>query len=86
MSRKKALKKASQGSSKSPIHKASPCKDGGKSGGVGKGLAAAAPSGGVVYPSRPSVSSSGEFYDIAFKVRRRRATVPPFLFAHSLLT
>lgn len=60
MSRKKAPK--GKGSAKSP--KASPCKDIGKS---GKGLASAA-SNGVVHPSRPSVSSSGEFYDIAFKV------------------
>lgn len=28
------------------------------------------PMNGVVHPSRPSVSSSSEFYDIAFKVRR----------------
>uniref|UniRef100_A0A3B4Z2Z5 Ras-related protein Rab-26-like n=1 Tax=Stegastes partitus TaxID=144197 RepID=A0A3B4Z2Z5_9TELE len=60
MSRKKAVK--SKGSSKSP--KASP-----SSGRTGKGLAAAAaPSSGLVYPSRPSISNSGEFYDIAFKV------------------
>ncbi|XP_038591734.1 ras-related protein Rab-26-like isoform X2 [Micropterus salmoides] len=60
MSRKKAVK--GKGSSKSP--KASP-----SSGRTGKGLAAAAaPSSGLVYPSRPSLSNSGEFYDIAFKV------------------
>uniref|UniRef100_A0A8C3AYV9 small monomeric GTPase n=1 Tax=Cyclopterus lumpus TaxID=8103 RepID=A0A8C3AYV9_CYCLU len=60
MSRKKAVK--GKGSSKSP--KASP-----GSGRTGKGLAAAAaPSSGLVYPSRPSISNSGEFYDIAFKV------------------
>uniref|UniRef100_A0A3Q1F7C8 RAB26, member RAS onco family n=1 Tax=Acanthochromis polyacanthus TaxID=80966 RepID=A0A3Q1F7C8_9TELE len=60
MSRKKTVK--SKGSSKSP--KASP-----SSGRTGKGLAAAAaPSSGLVYPSRPSISNSGEFYDIAFKV------------------
>ncbi|XP_069012239.1 ras-related protein Rab-26 [Embiotoca jacksoni] len=60
MSRKRAVK--SKGSSKSP--KASP-----SSGRTGKGLAAAAaPSSGLVYPSRPSISNSGEFYDIAFKV------------------
>ncbi|XP_026171401.1 ras-related protein Rab-26 [Mastacembelus armatus] len=60
MSRKKAVK--SKGSSKSP--KASP-----SSGRTGKSLAvAAAPSSGLVYPSRPSISNSGEFYDIAFKV------------------
>ncbi|KAM4524466.1 ras-related protein Rab-26 isoform 1-T1 [Odontesthes bonariensis] len=60
MSRKKAVK--GKGSSKSP--KASP-----SSGRTGKGLAAAAaPSSGLVYPCRPSISNSGEFYDIAFKV------------------
>ncbi|XP_054454918.1 ras-related protein Rab-26 isoform X2 [Anoplopoma fimbria] len=60
MSRKKAVK--GKGSSKSP--KASP-----GSGRTGRGLAAAAaPSSGLVYPSRPSISNSGEFYDIAFKV------------------
>lgn len=60
MSRKKTVK--GKGSSKSP--KASP-----SSGRTGKGLAAAAaPSSGLVYPSRPSISNSGEFYDIAFKV------------------
>ncbi|XP_068439716.1 ras-related protein Rab-26 [Clinocottus analis] len=60
MSRKKAVK--GKGSSRSP--KASP-----GSGRTGKGLAAAAaPSSGLVYPSRPSISNSGEFYDIAFKV------------------
>lgn len=60
MSRKKAVK--GKGGSKSP--KASP-----SSGRTGKGLAAAAaPSSGLVYPSRPSLSNSGEFYDIAFKV------------------
>ncbi|KAK5850463.1 hypothetical protein PBY51_001343 [Eleginops maclovinus] len=60
MSRKKAVK--GKGSSKSP--KASP-----SSGRTSRGLAAAAaPSSGLVYPSRPSISNSGEFYDIAFKV------------------
>ncbi|KAJ4940701.1 hypothetical protein JOQ06_026996, partial [Pogonophryne albipinna] len=60
MSRKKAVK--GKGSSKSP--KASPI-----SGRSGRGLAAAAaPSSALVYPSRPSISNSGEFYDIAFKV------------------
>lgn len=63
MSRKKAVK--GKGScSKSP--KASPS----SSGRSGKSLtAAASPSSGLVYPSRPSISNSGEFYDIAFKVR-----------------
>ncbi|XP_075889948.1 ras-related protein Rab-26 [Nelusetta ayraudi] len=58
MSRKKAVKGRAP-SSKSP--KASPRS--------GRSLAvAAAPSSGLVYPSRPSLSNSGEFYDIAFKV------------------
>ncbi|KAJ3607674.1 hypothetical protein NHX12_024725 [Muraenolepis orangiensis] len=65
MSRKKALK--GKGTAKSP--KASPCKDPGKS---CKALGCTAPSSGAVHPSRPSVSHSGEFYDIAFKVRRLR--------------
>ncbi|MEQ2270417.1 Ras- protein Rab-26, partial [Xenotaenia resolanae] len=60
MSRKKAAK--GKVSSKSP--KASP-----SSGRTAKGLVAAgAPSSALVYPSRPSISNSGEFYDIAFKV------------------
>ncbi|XP_077359816.1 ras-related protein Rab-26 isoform X1 [Festucalex cinctus] len=62
MSRKKTLK--GKGTSKSP--KGSPSSGGGR---TGKGLAAgASPTSGLVYPSRPSISSSGEFYDIAFKV------------------
>ncbi|CAL8263117.1 unnamed protein product [Arctogadus glacialis] len=61
MSRKKALKGA-KGESKSP--KASPCKDG-----VGKsGKCAVAASGGAVHPSAPSISTSGGFYDVAFKL------------------
>lgn len=61
MSRKKAVKGRAP-SSKSP--KASPRS--------GRSLAvAAAPSSGLVYPSRPSLSNSGEFYDIAFKVSPR---------------
>lgn len=32
-------------------------------------------SNGVVYPSRPSLSNSGEFYDIAFKVRTGRTNI-----------
>ncbi|XP_056433219.1 ras-related protein Rab-26-like isoform X2 [Gadus chalcogrammus] len=61
MSRKKALK-GTKGASKSP--KASPCKDG-----VGKsGKCAVAASGGAVHPSAPSISTSGGFYDVAFKV------------------
>lgn len=64
MSRKKAVK--GKGSSRSPKASPSSGRDGGR---TGKGLAAAAaPSSGLVYPSRPSLSNSGEFYDIAFKV------------------
>lgn len=64
MSRKKTVK--GKGSSKSPKASPSSGRDGGR---TGKGLAAAAaPSSGLVYPSRPSLSNSGEFYDIAFKV------------------
>nr|CBN81182.1 Ras-related protein Rab-26 [Dicentrarchus labrax] len=64
MSRKKAVK--GKGSSKSPKASPSSGRDGGR---TGKGLAAAAaPSSGLVYPSRPSLSNSGEFYDISFKV------------------
>ncbi|XP_056285915.1 ras-related protein Rab-26-like [Pseudoliparis swirei] len=60
MSRKKAAR--GKGGSRSP--RASP--GGGR---TAKGLAAAgAPSSGLVYPSRPSISHSGEFYDVAFKV------------------
>lgn len=63
MSRKKA---ARGGGARSP--KASPS-GGGKSGRSGRALAAAAaPSSGLVYPSRPAISGSGEFYDVAFKV------------------
>ncbi|XP_077481376.1 ras-related protein Rab-26 isoform X2 [Stigmatopora argus] len=59
MSRKKTLK-----GGKSP--KGSPSGGGGK---AGKALAVgASPTCGLVYPSRPSIGGSGEFYDIAFKV------------------
>lgn len=34
-----------------------------------KGKKVPTQSNGVVHPSRPSLSNSGEFYDIAFKVR-----------------
>lgn len=68
MSRKKAVKGRAP-SSKSPKASPSSGRDGGRS---GRGLAAAAaPSSGLVYPSRPSLSNSGEFYDIAFKVSPR---------------
>lgn len=73
MSRKKAVKGTGRGSSKSPTSSACNGKDGGKS---GKGLASASPSNGVVYPSRPSISNSGEFYDIAFKVREKPGPYP----------
>lgn len=63
MSRKKALK--GKGGSKSPTASPKKSKDSSK---YGRGLSASSPSNGVVYPSRPSVSNSGEFYDIAFKV------------------
>ncbi|XP_062386961.1 ras-related protein Rab-26-like [Sardina pilchardus] len=39
--------------------------EGGKS---GKGAGAPGQSNGAVHPSRPSLSNSGEFYDLAFKV------------------
>ncbi|KAM9426551.1 ras-related protein Rab-26-like [Pholidichthys leucotaenia] len=60
MSRKKAVK--GRGSSSSLRWSAS----GGRSGSAL--AAAAAPSSALVYPSRPAVSNSGEFYDVAFKV------------------
>uniref|UniRef100_A0AAZ3QX35 Ras-related protein Rab-26 n=1 Tax=Oncorhynchus tshawytscha TaxID=74940 RepID=A0AAZ3QX35_ONCTS len=63
MSRKKTMK--GKGSSKSSTSSPNNNKDTGKS---GRGIGASAPSNGVVYPSRPSLSNSGEFYDIAFKV------------------
>ncbi|XP_024242359.1 ras-related protein Rab-26 isoform X2 [Oncorhynchus tshawytscha] len=62
MSRKKTMK--GKGSSKSSTSSPNNNKDTGKS---GRGIGASAPSNGVVYPSRPSLSNSGEFYDIAFK-------------------
>lgn len=63
MSRKKSAK--GKGSSKSPSASPSSAKD--SSGKSGKGLASA-PTNGVIYPSRSSISNSGEFYDVAFKV------------------
>lgn len=72
MSRKKTVK--GKGSSKTPTAFPNKSKDSGKS---GKGIGAGAPSNGLVYPSRPSLSNSGEFYDIAFKVR---------LFTHTILS
>ncbi|KAK6301982.1 hypothetical protein J4Q44_G00280350 [Coregonus suidteri] len=61
MSRKKTMK--GKGSSKSPTASPNTSKDSGKS---GKGIGG--PSNGLVYPSRPSLSDSREFYDITFKV------------------
>ncbi|XP_073722685.1 ras-related protein Rab-26-like [Misgurnus anguillicaudatus] len=58
MSRKKAVK--GNGSSNTP--NSSPNND------KEKGKKVQTQSNGVVYPSRPSLSNSGEFYDIAFKV------------------
>ncbi|KAI7796978.1 putative ras-related protein Rab-26-like [Triplophysa rosa] len=58
MSRKKAAK--GKGTSNTPNSSPSSDKD--------KGKKVLTQSNGVVYPSRPSLSNSGEFYDIAFKV------------------
>lgn len=64
MSRKKAVKGKAASSSPSA----------GSPAGKGSGKAARGSPGivqmnGVVHPSRPSISNSSEFYDIAFKVR-----------------
>lgn len=64
MSRKKAAKGKAATSSPSA----------GSPTGKGSGKAARSSPGivqmnGVVHPSRPSISNSSEFYDIAFKVR-----------------
>uniref|UniRef100_A0A3Q3FKF0 RAB26, member RAS onco family n=1 Tax=Labrus bergylta TaxID=56723 RepID=A0A3Q3FKF0_9LABR len=67
MSRKKTGK--GKGSSKSPKASPSSSSSSRDSGRMAKGLAAAAaPTSGLVYPCRPSLGNSGEFYDIAFKV------------------
>ncbi|XP_056326184.1 ras-related protein Rab-26 isoform X2 [Danio aesculapii] len=58
MSRKKALK--GKGSSNTPNSSPSAEKE--------KGKKVSSQANGVVHPSRPSLSNSGEFYDIAFKV------------------
>ncbi|RXN06793.1 ras-related protein Rab-26-like [Labeo rohita] len=58
MSRKKAVK--GKGSSNTPNSSPSSDKE--------KGKKVPTQSNGVVHPSRPSLSNSGEFYDIAFKV------------------
>ncbi|KAL0180226.1 hypothetical protein M9458_025668, partial [Cirrhinus mrigala] len=57
MSRKKAVK--GKGSSNTPNSSPSSDKE--------KGKKVPTQSNGVVHPSRPSLSNSGEFYDIAFK-------------------
>ncbi len=58
MSRKKAVK--GKGSSNTPSSSPSSEKE--------KGKKVPTQSNGVVHPSRPSLSYSGEFYDISFKV------------------
>ncbi|KAL2101828.1 hypothetical protein ACEWY4_003589 [Coilia grayii] len=63
MSRKKTGKGKTGGST--PSASPSNSKESGKS---GKGAAAPGQTNGVVHPSRPSLSNSGEFYDLAFKV------------------
>lgn len=62
MSRKKAGK-AKSSPSASPKSRESAKR------GRGAGSAGDAQPDGAVRPSRPSLSSSGEFYDLAFKVR-----------------
>ncbi|XP_006637059.1 ras-related protein Rab-26 isoform X1 [Lepisosteus oculatus] len=63
MSRKRAVKsKTSTAAPTAALHSK-------ENGNAGKGTAGSdAPLNGVVYPSRPSLSNSSEFYDIAFKV------------------
>lgn len=65
MSRKKTAK--GKGTSNTPNSSPSSDKD--------KGKKVPTQSNGVVYPSRPSLSNSGEFYDIAFKVRTVRTSI-----------
>ncbi|KAI3359220.1 hypothetical protein L3Q82_002741 [Scortum barcoo] len=63
MSRKKAAK--AKGAASSP----SACSPGGKAAGkAARSSPGIVQMNGVVHPSRPSISSSSEFYDIAFKV------------------
>ncbi|XP_075755972.1 ras-related protein Rab-26 isoform X1 [Pelodiscus sinensis] len=71
MSRKKTLK--SKGSGSASPSSALPPKENGQAGGArakggGSRPSPELPLNGVVLPSRPSLSSSGEFYDVAFKV------------------
>lgn len=63
MSRKKAGK--GKAGSSTPSSSPNSNKDSGPS---GKGAGAPGQANGVVHPSRPSLSNSGEFYDLAFKV------------------
>lgn len=65
MSRKKAARGKAASSSPSS---GSPA--GRSSGRAARSSPGIVPMNGVVHPSRPSISSSSEFYDIAFKVRR----------------
>lgn len=64
MSRKKGGKGKQGGSTPS----SSPGSGKEKSGKGGAGTGAPTQTNGVVHPSRPSLSTSGEFYDLAFKV------------------
>lgn len=63
MSRKKAHKNKS--GTASPSTGTPNGKEGGRS---GKALVPGVQASGVVHPSRPALSNSSEFYDIAFKV------------------
>uniref|UniRef100_M3XJ07 small monomeric GTPase n=1 Tax=Latimeria chalumnae TaxID=7897 RepID=M3XJ07_LATCH len=62
MSRKKTVKSKGNSSPTASL----PSKENGKSGKSSPG--SEGPVNGVVFPSRPSLSNSSEFYDIAFKV------------------
>ncbi|KAK1164752.1 ras-related protein Rab-26-like [Acipenser oxyrinchus oxyrinchus] len=61
MSRKKTVKSKNNTTPTATLH----CKENGSS---GKGTGSEMPLNSVVHPSRPSLSNSSEFYDIAFKV------------------
>ena len=63
MSRKKGLKNKS--GTASPSTGTPSGKEGGR---IGKALVPGVQASGVVHPSRPALSNSSEFYDIAFKV------------------
>lgn len=84
MSRKKTVKGKAAGSSPSA---GSPA--GKWTGKAPRNSPGIVPMNGVVHPSRPSVSCSSEFYDIAFKVRRvegERPAPPPASMPFSLIT